>query len=97
MLVLDNDGERRYRHDPFTAALGELIDRVRAVATGRRSTGSSAPCGATSWAQFWEAGHRAQDQPAGLAEYTAMRRHSGAGPDLHRADRRGQRLRARGS
>lgn len=31
-------------------------------------------------AQFWEAGHRAADQPAGLAEYTAMRRHSGAVP-----------------
>ncbi len=80
MLVLDNDGERRYRQDPFTVALGELIDRVRALATGPQVNRFVSAVRGYFLAQFWEAGHRAQDQPAGLAEYTAMRRHSGAVP-----------------
>jgi hypothetical protein len=80
MLVLDNDGERRYRQDPFTVALGELIDRVQGLATGPQVNRFINAVRGYFLAQFWEAGHRAQDQPAGLAEYTAMRRHSGAVP-----------------
>ncbi len=80
MLVLDNDGDRRYRQDPFTVALGDLIDRVRAIATGPQVNRFVSAVRGYFLAQFWEASHRAQDQPAGLAEYTAMRRHSGAVP-----------------
>jgi hypothetical protein len=80
MLVLDNDGERRFRQDPFTVALGELIDRVRAVATEPQVSRFITAVRGYFLAQFWEAGRRAQDRPARLAEYTAMRRHSGAVP-----------------
>ena len=80
MLVLDNDGERRYRRDPFTVALGELIDRIRTLATGPQVNRFVNAVRGYFLAQFWEARNRAQDQPAGLAEYTAMRRHSGAVP-----------------
>lgn len=80
MLVLDNHGDRRYRQDPFTVALGDLIDRVRVIATGPQLSRFVSAVRGYFLAQFWEASHRAQDQPAGLAEYTAMRRHSGAVP-----------------
>ena len=80
MLVLDSDGDRGYRQDPFTVALGELIDRVRVFSTESQVNRFVSAVRGYFLAQFWEAGHRAQDQPAGLAEYTAMRRHSGAVP-----------------
>jgi Terpene synthase family 2, C-terminal metal binding len=80
MLVLDNDCDRRLDRDPFTVALGELIDRVRAMASAPQVSRFVSAVRGYFLAQFWEAGHRAQDQPAGLAEYAAMRRHSGAVP-----------------
>lgn len=80
MLVLDNSGDRRYRQDPFTVALGELIDRLRAVASEPQVNRFVSAVRGYFLAQFWEASHRAQDQPAGLAEYTTMRQHSGAVP-----------------
>lgn len=80
MLVLDDEGGRRHRRDPFTLALGDLIDRFRALATGPQLNRFISAVRGYFLAQFWEAGNRAQDQPAGLAEYTAMRRHGGAVP-----------------
>jgi Terpene synthase family 2, C-terminal metal binding len=81
MLVLDDDdGDRRHRQDPFTRALGELIDRLRGLATGPQLNRFITAVRGYFLAQFWEASNRAQDQPAGLAEYTTMRRHGGAVP-----------------
>lgn len=80
MLVLDNAGDSRYRDGPFTAALGDLIDRLGSMATEPQAGRFITAVRGYFLAQFWEAGHRAVDQPAGLAEYMAMRRHSGAVP-----------------
>jgi hypothetical protein len=80
MLVLDDEGDRRHRRDPFTRALGELIDRLGTLATGPQLNRFISAVRGYFLAQFWEASNRAQDQPAGLAEYTAMRRHGGAVP-----------------
>lgn len=80
MLVLDNVTDSRYRNGPFTTALGDLVDRLRPMATDRQVSRFITAIRGYFLAQFWEAGHRAADQPAGLAEYMAMRRHSGAVP-----------------
>lgn len=80
MLVLDNGDEREYRVDPFTRALGDLVDRLLAAATSLQSFRFITAVRGYFLAQFWEAAHRADDAPAGLAEYVAMRRHSGAVP-----------------
>jgi hypothetical protein len=80
MLVLDNPDQPGYRQDPFTSALGDLIDRLTALATPAQTHRFIAAVRGYFLAQFWEAGHRAADRPAGLDEYCAMRRHSGAVP-----------------
>lgn len=80
MLVLDNVTVSRYRSGPFTAALGDLLDRLGSMATGPQVSRFITAVRGYFLAQFWEAGRRAADQPAGLAEYMAMRRHSGAVP-----------------
>lgn len=80
MLVLDNATDSRYRNGPFTRALGDLVDRLKSMATGPQASRFITAVRGYFLAQFWEAGHRAADQPAGLAEYMAMRRHSGAVP-----------------
>ena len=80
MLVLDNAADSRYRNGPFTTALGDLLDRLRSMATYSQASRFVTAVRGYFLAQFWEAGHRAADQPAGLAEYMAMRRHSGAVP-----------------
>ena len=53
MLVLDNDGDRRYRQDPFTVALGDLIDRVRTIATGPQLNRFVSAVRGYFLAQFW--------------------------------------------
>jgi hypothetical protein len=80
MLVLDNATDPRYRNGPFTGALGDLLDRLKSMATDAQANRFITAVRGYLLAQFWEAGHRAADQPAGLAEYMAMRRHSGAVP-----------------
>jgi hypothetical protein len=80
MLVLDNPADPRYRTGPFTSALGDIVDRLTAMATAPQASRFMTAVRGYFLAQFWEAGHRAADQPAGLAEYMAMRRHSGAVP-----------------
>ncbi|HWF80283.1 MAG TPA: hypothetical protein VN695_06825 [Streptosporangiaceae bacterium] len=80
MLVLDNAGDSRYRNGPFTTALGDLLARLASMATDSQVNRFITAVRGYFLAQFWEAGHRAADQPAGLAEYMAMRRHSGAVP-----------------
>ncbi len=80
MLVLDNEAEARYRSGPFTRALGDLIDRLNAMSTAPQASRFVSAVRGYFLAQFWEAGHRADDRPAVLAEYATMRRHSGAVP-----------------
>ena len=80
MLVMDNVGGIRFRSDPFTAALGNLMDRLMAMATDWQAARFVHAVRGYFLSQFWEAGHRADDRPAGLDEYTTMRRHSGAVP-----------------
>jgi terpene synthase-like protein len=80
MLVLDNKADNSYRLGPFTRALGDLIERLTGLATAPQAFRFITAVRGYFLAQFWEAGHRADDRPAGLAEYSAMRRHSGAVP-----------------
>ena len=80
MLVLDNHTDSRYRSGPFTTALAQLVNRLKSVATNPQASRFISAVRGYLIAQFWEAGHRAADQPASLAEYMAMRRHSGAVP-----------------
>jgi len=80
MLVLDNPADPQYRTGPFTTALGNLVERLTSLATDPQASRFISAVRGYLLAQFWEAGHRAADQPAELAEYTAMRRHSGAVP-----------------
>lgn len=80
MLVLDNATDSRYRNGPFTTALGDLLDRLKSLATAQQASRFVTAVRGYFLSQFWEAGHRAADEPAGLAEYMAMRRHSGAVP-----------------
>ncbi|HEX9034088.1 MAG TPA: hypothetical protein VF834_19785 [Streptosporangiaceae bacterium] len=68
------------RAEPFTAALAGLMRRLAGLATGQQVFRFVSAVRGYLLAQFWEAGHRAADRPAGLAEYQAMRRHSGAVP-----------------
>jgi Terpene synthase family 2, C-terminal metal binding len=78
--VLDSGGDAAGRDDPFTAALGDLMDRLAAAATGPQIFRFVSAVRGYLLALFWEASHRARDGPAGLAEYEVMRRHSGAVP-----------------
>jgi hypothetical protein len=80
MLVLDNGADSGYRIDPFTVALGDLMDRLRLMASTPQANRFVTAVRGYFLAQFWEAGHRAGDRPANLDEYCAMRRHSGAVP-----------------
>jgi|HubBroStandDraft_1064217.scaffolds.fasta_scaffold115191_2 hypothetical protein len=80
MMVLDNGAELRFRADPFTLALGDLTDRLMAMASAPQAFRFITAVRGYFLAQFWEAAHRADDRPAGLAEYATMRRHSGAVP-----------------
>jgi hypothetical protein len=79
-LVLDNPDEPAYRGGPFSTALGDVIDRLMTIATASQAFRFITAVRGYFLAQFWEAAHRAEDFPAGLAEYAAMRRHSGAVP-----------------
>lgn len=78
--VLDSPDDPACRAEPFTAALGDLMDRLGAMASGQQIFRFLSAVRGYFLAQFWEAGHRADGRPAGLAEYEAMRRHSGAVP-----------------
>jgi hypothetical protein len=78
--VLDGAGEDGRQAEPFTTALAGLMRRLAALATGQQVFRFVSAVRGYLLAQFWEAGHRAADRPAGLAEYQAMRRHSGAVP-----------------
>jgi hypothetical protein len=78
--VLEQGGDRTCRVDPFTRALGDLMDRLAAATTGPQLFRFVSAVRGYFLAQFWEAGHRADEGPAGLAEYEVMRRHSGAVP-----------------
>lgn len=80
MRVLDRAGEPGRRADPFIAALTDLRDRLATVAADTQVFRFNNAVRGYFLAQFWEASHRAADRPAGLAEYQAMRRHSGAVP-----------------
>ena len=80
MLVLDNPSESAYRGGPFSSALGDIIDRLLRMASGPQAARFITCVRGYFLAQFWEAANRAEDRPAGLAEYAAMRRHSGAVP-----------------
>jgi hypothetical protein len=80
MLVLDNPGETAFRAEPFSLALGDITDRLLAMASAPQAARFMTSVRGYFLAQFWEAAHRVKDQPAGLAEYAAMRRHSGAVP-----------------
>ncbi len=68
------------RVDPFTCALADLKDRLAAMASDQQTFRFLSAVRGYFLAQFWEAAHRADDRPAGLAEYEVMRRHSGAVP-----------------
>lgn len=78
--VLEQAGEADCRVDPFTRALGDLMDRLAAAASGPQMFHFVSAVRGYFLAQFWEASHRADEGPAGLAEYEVMRRHSGAVP-----------------
>jgi Terpene synthase family 2, C-terminal metal binding len=78
--VLDSPGDPSARADPLTTALGDLVDRLAEAATGPQIFRFMSAVRGYFLAQFWEAGHRADDRPASLAEYQVMRRHSGAVP-----------------
>ncbi len=80
VCVLDSAADAGSRLDPFTAALGDLMDRLTEAASGRQVFRFLSAVRGYLLAQFWEAGHRADDRPSGLAEYKVMRRHSGAVP-----------------
>lgn len=80
LRVLDNVADPTSRVDPFTIALGDLADRLGFMACAWQERRFTSAVRGYFLAQFWEAAHRAADKPAGLAEYVAMRRHSGAVP-----------------
>jgi len=80
MLVLDNGSEASDPAIRFSVALGDLMDRLAAMATDAQASRFVSAVRGYFLAQFWEAAHRADDRPADLAEYAAMRRHSGAVP-----------------
>ena len=75
------DGEpARHQAGPFAVALADLIRRITLMTSGPQLLRFLSAVRGYFLAQFWEAAHRAEDRPAGLAEYQAMRRHSGAVP-----------------
>jgi Terpene synthase family 2, C-terminal metal binding len=79
--VLDGDrGEVRPGERGHRAALADLMDRLAVLASGPQVSRFVSAVRGYFLAQFWEAGRRAAGRPAGLAEYQAMRRHSGAVP-----------------
>lgn len=78
--VLEDLDDRAGRVEPFTAALGDLADRLMAMASGSQIFRFLSAVKGYFLAQFWEAAHRADGRPATLAEYEVMRRHSGAVP-----------------
>lgn len=80
LRVLDDAIDPASRVGPFTIALGDLVDRLRLMAREWQERRFTSTVRSYFLAQFWEAGHRVADKPAGLAEYVAMRRHSGAVP-----------------
>src|ERR1700761_2359843 len=80
MLVLDNPDEPAYRGGPFSTALGDVLDRLLTIATAPQASRFIAAVRGYFLAQFWEGAQRAEETPASLAEYAAMRRHSGAVP-----------------
>lgn len=80
LRVLDNVADQECRVNPFTRALGNLADRLHSMARGTQELRFVSAVRGYFLAQFWEAAHRAADKPADLAEYVAMRRHSGAVP-----------------
>jgi hypothetical protein len=80
MLVLDGAAKTRHRSDPFLAALADVVRRLAALATPPQVSRFVTAVRGYFLAQFWEAAHRADDSPADLVEYAAMRRHSGAVP-----------------
>jgi hypothetical protein len=80
VCVLDGPSGGARRTDPLTMALADITGRLAAVATAPQMFRFRSAVRGYFLAQFWEAGHRADDGPAGLAEYQIMRRHSGAVP-----------------
>jgi hypothetical protein len=80
VCVLDGPADRACYPDPLTLALADLTGRLAAVASEPQMFRFLSAVRGYFLAQFWEAGHRADDGPAGLAEYEIMRRHSGAVP-----------------
>jgi len=78
--VLDEHTDPGGPAAPFTAALTGLVRRLSALATGQQMFRFVSAVRGYFLAQYWEACNRAADRPASLAEYTPMRRHSGAVP-----------------
>jgi hypothetical protein len=78
--VLDSTDDPACRTDPLTSALGDVMDRLAASASGPQLLRFLNAVRGYFLAQFWEAVHRADDTLARLAEYQVMRRHSGAVP-----------------
>jgi hypothetical protein len=78
--VLDGAAGGAHQAGPFATALADLIRRITLAASGPQLCRFLSAVRGYFLAQFWEAAHRAAGQPAGLAEYQAMRRHSGAVP-----------------
>jgi hypothetical protein len=82
LRVLDNGGgdDTDAGLRPFTRALADLVRRLTSMATAEQVFRFVSAVRGYFLAQFWEAGHRVAERPAGLQEYVAMRRHSGAVP-----------------
>jgi hypothetical protein len=80
LWVLEHAGRRRVSSNRLAIALADLMERLSARANGGQMFRFVSAVRGYFLAQYWEAGHRVDNVPAGLAEYQVMRRHSGAVP-----------------
>jgi Terpene synthase family 2, C-terminal metal binding len=80
LWVLESAGSRRASTSKLAAGLADIMQRLSLCATESQLFRFISAVRGYFLAQFWEAGHRADDKPAALAEYQVMRRHGGAVP-----------------
>jgi Terpene synthase family 2, C-terminal metal binding len=80
LRVLERADDAARHISPLAYALHDVVDRIGRRASDVQLFRFLAAVRGYFLAQFWEAGHRAEGLPAGLAEYQLMRRHSGAVP-----------------
>ena len=80
LRVLEHGQPLTGAYEPFLRSFADLRERLRALTTPAQFDHFSSRILGYLLALIWEAAHREQGAPAGLAEYQDLRRHSSAVP-----------------